>query len=443
MASSVSPEDTAPQPVSPARANYVLGVLFFVIMLNFLDRQIISILAEPIKQEMGLSDKQIGLMSGLSFALFYTTLMVPVAALADKWNRSKIIAIAISFWSVMTMVCGLAQNFTQMFLARIGVGVGESACSPASHSLITEYFPPEKRAGAMGIYGSAVPIGAFIAFAGGGWIVDNFDWRTAFIMAGAPGIVLGIIVWVTVKDSRGNAGLKEAFKKQPGEMTLKQAVVELSKKRAYWHLVAAGTLVQFVAYGTAAFYGSLYIRVFEIGYSELGLKLGIMVLVAGVLGAWLGGKVSDAVDQKHPARSLLIVAATFLFAIPATFAAVMVENVNVSMAFLGALTFAATFYYGPNFSLVQTLANERTRAMAVAIFLLVSGLLGLSLGPLFVGAVSDFISGGDPLREADGIRGAVAVISLFNLWTAFHFWRAQRCIRLESEAEKSRSLANK
>lgn len=427
-------ENAGPQTVPAGRANYVLAVLFFVVMLNFLDRQIIAILAEPIKQEMGLSDKQIGLMSGLSFALFYTTMMVPVAALADKWNRSWIIAIAIGLWSAMTMACGMAQNFTQMFFARIGVGVGESGSAPASHSLITEYFPPEKRAGALGILGAAVPIGAFVAYAGGGWIVDNFDWRTAFILAGAPGLVLGLIVWLTVKDSRGSVKIAAAFKRQPGEMTLKQAVAELSKKRAYWHLVAAGTLVQFVAYGISAFYGSFYVRVFGISYSELGLKLGIMVGIAGVLGAYLGGKVSDAVDQKHPGRSLLIVAGTFLVAVPGTIAAITVKDVNVSIALFGTMTFAATYYYGPNFSLVQTLANDRTRAMAVAIYLLITGLLGLSMGPLFLGVVSDFVSGGDPAFEADGIRAGVAVTALFNLWTAFHFWRAYRCIRADSLA---------
>lgn len=431
MAASV-PAAAAPEaaetPVSPAKANYVLAVLFVVIMLNFLDRQIISILAEPIKDEMGLTDQQIGLMTGLSFAIFYTTMMIPIAALADKWNRSWIIAIGLFFWSVMTVMCGMAQNFTQMFLARLGVGVGESTCSPASHSLITEYFPPEKRAGAMGIYGAAVPVGAFIAFAGGGWIVDNFDWRTAFFLAGAPGVLVAIIVWLTVKDTRGNRSLLEAFKPVPGEMTLRKAISELSGKRAYWHLVAAGTLVQFVAYGISAFYGSLYVRVFGVSYSELGLKLGIMVVISGVLGAWLGGKAGDFFDQKNPARSLLIVAGIFVLAAPATFAAVSVENVDLSFALLGVMTFAATFYYGPNFALVQTLANNQTRAMAVAIFLLISGLLGLSLGPLFVGSVSDYISGGDPAREADGIRGAIAVTALFNIWIAFHFWRAQRAV---------------
>ena len=354
MSTPTNPESS--QAELARNANYVLAVLFVVIMLNFLDRQIISILAEPIKQEMGLSDKQIGLMTGLSFALFYTTLAIPVAALADRWNRTKIIAIAVSIWSVMTMLCGAAGNFIQLFLARVGVGIGESASGPASHSLIADYFPPERRAGAMGVYGAAVPFGAFIALAGGGWIVENFDWRVAFFVAGIPGLLVGLIVWLTVKEPRGFVSLRDAFEPQPDQLTFIAALRELWTQPTYWHLVAAGVLIQFVSYGIAAFYGSLYIRVFGIGYGELGLKLGLMVAIAGMLGAWLGGKISDRIDGRSPGASLLIVASVFLIATPSTFAAVSVGNVNLSITLLGVTTFAATFYYGPNFSLLQALA---------------------------------------------------------------------------------------
>lgn len=410
-------------------ANYVLAILFLVIMLSFVDRQVISILAEPIKSEMGLSDKQIGLMTGVSFALFYTTLAVPVAVLADNWNRSRIIAIAISIWSVMTMLCGTATSFIQLFLARVGVGIGESASSPASHSLISDYFPPERRASALGIYAAAVPLGAFIALAGGGWIVENFDWRLAFIIAGAPGILVGAIVWWTVKEPRGSVSLKVAFKPKPNQPTFKEALLELATQPAYWHLVMAGVLIQFVAYGSAAFHGSFYVRVFDIGYAELGFKLGLMIAIAGISGAWLGGKAGDMLDRKRPATSLVLVAGTFLLAIPSTYAAVNASSVNLSMTLLGVTTFASTFYYGPNFSLIQLLASDRTRAIAVAIYLLLSGLFGLGLGPLFLGAVSDYISNGNPALEADGIRGGVIAISLFNVWTAFHFLQARRHAR--------------
>ena len=422
---------------SSPKANYVLGVLFCVIMLNFLDRQVMAILAEPIKQDMGLSDQQVGLMTGLAFSLFYTTLAVPVAALADRWNRSWIIASAITIWSIMTMLCGAAQNFTQMFLARVGVGIGESANSPPAQSLIAEYFPPEKRAVALGIYGSAVPIGAFIASAGGGWIVENFNWRIAFFIAGAPGILVGLVMWLTVKDTRPHGKLLKAFAHQEGDVTFAHAFKELASKPAYWHIVAGGTVVAFVAFGVSAFYGSLFVRVFELGYAELGLKIGLMIGIAGVLGSWAGGWFGTWLDKKSPAGSMLAVAIVFLLVIPATYAAVNVASVNLSFVLLSIMTFASTFYYGPTFALIQELASDRVRAMAVAIFLLVSGIFGIGLGPVFVGTVSDLISGGDPALEAKGITGAIAITGAFSAWSAFHFWRARYWIVKAGAAENA------
>ena len=427
--------DTPEQPlgeVPTARANYVLGVLFLVIMLNFLDRQVLAILAEPIKQDMGLTDQEVGLMTGLAFSLFYTTLAVPVAALADRWNRSWIIAVAITVWSIMTMLCGAAQNFVQLFLARVGVGIGESANSPPAQSLIAEYFPPERRTFALGIYGSAVPIGAFLASAGGGWLVENFNWRIVFVIAGAPGILVGLIMWLTVKDRRPHGKLLKAFERGEGEATFTEAFKDLARKPAYWHLVAGGTVVAFVAFGIAAFYGALFVRVFELGYTELGLKLGLMIGIAGVLGSWLGGGLGSWLDKKTPAGSLLAASLVFLLAVPATYVGVNLDSVNLSFVFLGVLTFASTFYYGPTFSMMQALASDRMRAMAVAIYLLVSGIFGIGLGPVFVGTVSDWISGGDPTREAEAIAGAIAITGCFSIWSAFHFWRAAQCVRKDA-----------
>lgn len=406
------------------KANYVLAVLFLVTMLNFLDRQIISILAEPIKRDMGLSDKQIGLMTGLSFALFYTTLAIPVAALADRWNRSKIIAIAVTIWSIMTLLCGVAGNFLQMFLARIGVGIGESAAAPASHSLIADLFPPERRAGALGILGMSVPIGAFLAYAGGGWVAEHFGWRLAFLLAAVPGIIIGLMMWFTVRDPRGTPPLAGVFAKREGEIGLKEAVAQLTKQRGYWQLIGIGTLVHLVAYGQGAFIAAHFARTHGLDYAEIGLKLGLMVLIAGASGAYLGGKLGDWLDTNRPAVSLLACGAVFLLSIPATILAIYSENVNMAMVLFGVQTFAATFYYGPTYSAVQTVATDRTRAMAIAIFLMISGLIGLGLGPVLVGALSDFFAAGDVAAEGPALQKALAILALFNVWTAFHFWRS-------------------
>ncbi|MEP2103624.1 MAG: MFS transporter [Parasphingorhabdus sp.] len=410
--------------------NYVLGVLFVVTMLNFLDRQVISILAEPVKRDLGLTDTQIGLMTGLSFAIFYTTLAIPVAALADKWNRSRIIAIAIAVWSAMTVACGLSNNFIQLFLARVGVGIGEAGSAPASHSLIADLFPPERRAGALGILGMSVPIGAFIAYAGGGWIAENFSWRVAFFMAGLPGIIVALVIWFTVPDPRGKLSLAQAFERDPDKMTLTEALVQLSSKRAYWHLVAAGALVQFVSYGLASFYGGLFVRVHGIGYGELGWKLGVMVGLSGGFGAWLGGKAGDYFGKLRATLPLLISGLILVAAAPGMIWAIYAPSANIAVILLAIPTFAATFYYGPSFAALQRLASDQTRAMAVAIYLLIAGLIGLGVGPVFVGILSDMFAA--ELGEAGALQKALAFLALFNIWAGFHYWRVTAGMKNEA-----------
>ena len=413
-------------------ANYVLGILFVVMMLNFIDRQIISILAEPIKRDMGLSDSQLGLMTGLSFALFYTTLSIPIAALADRWNRSKIIVIAVAVWSVMTILCGVATNFIQLFLARVGVGIGEAGSSPATHSLIADLYPPEKRASALGILAISVSVGSFIAYTGGGWMVEHIGWRKAFFVAGLPGVLLAIVIYFTVRDPRGDKSIIEAFKPIKGEVTLLEAVKELSSKPAYWHFVAAGAAISFVAYGVQTFYAPFFVRIHELGYQELGLKLGVMVLIFGSLGAWLGGKLGDYFNTRVLGGSLLAAALALLIAIPGLYLGIYAENPNVSMLFLGIPTAAFSFWYGPCFSNIQLLASDRTRALAIAIWLFFSGLVGLGLGPLSVGILSDIFAAGVPSADGPALQKAIVVIGLFNSVAALFFVLAQRRLKKDS-----------
>ena len=407
------------------RANYVLAILFVVMMLNFVDRQIITILAESIKRDMSLSDKQIGLMTGLSFAIFYTTLSIPIAILADRWNRSRIIAISIAIWSIMTMLSGVASNFIQLFFARVGVGIGEAGSSPASHSLIADLFPPERRATALGILGIAVHVGAFIAYTGGGWMAEHVGWRLAIFIAGVPGVIIAAMIWFTVPDPKRKTSLRDAFKPKVGEVTLKQAVKELSLKPAYWHLVAAGTAISFVAYGMGTFYPGFFVRVHEVGYEELGLKLGIMMLVFGALGSWIGGRLGAFMNSKISGGSLLITAFILLLSVPGVFMAMYVDNFNVAILCLGVPTFGFAFMYSPCFASMQLLASDRTRALAMSIWLFFSSLIGLGLGPVMVGALSDYFAAGNPAAEGLGVQRAIAVTSILSVWGAFHYWRAQ------------------
>lgn len=410
-------------------ANYVLAILFIVMMLNFIDRQIVSILAESIKRDMGLSDKQIGLMTGLSFAIFYSTLSIPIAVIADRWNRSHIISLSVGIWSVMTVLCGAATNFLQLFLARVGVGIGEAGSSPASHSLIADLFPPERRATALGIFAISVSLGSFIAYTSGGWMAANIGWRAAFLVAGLPGALVALLMWFTVHDPRGKKSLAQAFKPIEGEVSLREAITELSTKPAYWHLVAAGAALSLVAYGTQSFYVPFFVRVYEIGYTELGLKLGLTILLFGAAGSLLGGRFGDYLNSRHFGGSLLATAAMMLLAIPGMYFAIYANSVILSLLFLGVPTMAFSFFYGPCFSTIQLLASDRTRALAISIWLFFSGLIGLGLGPLTVGVLSDYFAAGVPANEGPALQKAIVVFTLFNILAALHFLLAKKNLK--------------
>jgi len=420
--------DASSPTIAPAKANYVLVILFLVTMLNFIDRQVIAIIAEPIKNDLGLSDTQLGLVSGLSFAIFYTTLAIPVAALADRWNRSYIISIAIAIWSGMTVLCGFANNFLQLFLARMGVSIGEAGSGPASHSLIADLFPPERRTGALGILGASIPLGAGIAYLGGGWVSEQWGWRAAFFIAGAPGLFLAVLIWFTVRDPRGKIALSDIMKPVPGKMSLPDALKILSRKPAYWHLVFSGLFTQFCSYGLAAFYGGIFIRNHGIPLSEFGLKLAIMVSISGGLGAYLGGRTGNWAEKRNPRYTLNIAALVNLIAIPAMIAAVYADTADLAFLWLSIPTFAFTYYYGPSFSAIQKLANDETRAMAVAIYLLIAGIVGLGLGPVFVGLLSDYFAGGDPAMEVEALQKALSILALLISFAGLHLWLANKHI---------------
>jgi len=449
------------EPVAPPHpssyARYALVVLTAVSLFNFLDRQIIAILAEPIKRDLHLTDQQVGLMAGLSFAILYTTLSIPIAWAADRWRRPSIIALALAGWSAMTMACGAAANITQLLLARIGVGIGEAGSGPAAQSLLSDLFPPEKRAGAFGLYGLGVPIGAFVAYAGGGWLVEHVSWRAAFFAAGAPGILLALVVWLTVKEPRVHG--PAAATSRGGFFS---ALNALSGKPTFWHLVAAGTLVAFVGFGFAAFHGAFFVRVHGMGYAELGLALGVMIGVAGAMGMWSGGVVADFFYTRSVAMTLVAPAIVLVVATPLFVLGVAADDKWIAIALLSAPIAATTFYYGPTLAGVQGLATANIRATAAAIFVLISSLIGMGLGPFFSGSLSDYLTArafadahdgafaaacgapaprpdGCAAAEADGMRMSITILSLFSLWAAAHFVLAARTIKRDL-AEPSRHL---
>jgi predicted MFS family arabinose efflux permease len=407
----------------------MLVTLLVVYIFNFLDRQIVNILAEPIARDLQLSDTQIGLMTGLAFAVFYTVLGLPLARYADKptTNRGKLIAVALATWSLMTVLCGLAQNYAQLLLARIGVGVGEAGCTPAAHSLIADKVAPEKRPGAMAFYALGIPIGSLLGMLIGGQLADTLGWRLAFMIVGLPGVFLAVIVWLLIKDQdrpvRGNmaaqAGQSTLSAMRSSTTQIFASVKELVQLKAYLLMLLAASACSFLSYGKGTWITIYFQRTHGLSPGEVGLWFGIGGGIAGILGTWLGGWLANrfgSIDRRHVVTAPAIGMA---LAVPLAVLAFMQSDWRIALALLFLPTVFNTFYYGPVFSSVQGLVPLHQRAMASALLLFGQNLIGLGLGPLFFGMLSDWLR---PEFGTDSVRYVLYGASFLGLIPAALFW---------------------
>jgi MFS family permease len=457
---------TQPQPLSQSYVRYALWMLLIIYTLNFVDRQIVAILAEPIKQDLGLNDTQLGLLGGLAFALFYTLLGIPIARFAERGNRVGIISTAVVVWSGFTALSGMAQNFTQLLLARIGVGIGEAGCTPPAHSLISDYVAPDKRASALAFYSMGVPVGSAMGFLVGALIAQHFGWRVAFFAVGLPGVILGLIAWKTMIEPR-----KVGLVPQPAAgqaVTFGAALKELGSKKSYWYAVLAATVVSFLGYGHAYFLPSFLTRVHEMGLAERGAAMAVMTFAAGVAGTLIGGKIADHWSKKDTRAYMIIPAIAWLAGAPFFAAAMFAEGAYTAVLLLAIPTLLGSIWYGPVYAAVQGLVQPRTRATAVAIMLFVVNIVGLGFGPTTVGILSDVFAtshfagiasaGADyaafcakeaatageavcAAAQAEGIRWSLLVTTSVGVLGLFCFWMASRTIRedLAAAAETTRA----
>ena len=434
--------------VSPGYRNYAMGLLLLIYVMNFVDRQVVNILAEPIKRELGLLDWQLGAMSGFAFALFYTVLGLPIARLAERGNRPYIIGAALAVWSGFTALCGLTQNFAQLLLARIGVGVGEAGCTPPAHSLITDYVPKEKRASALAFYSMGTPLGSLVGMGLGGVIADLHGWRMAFIVCGVPGVVLALLAALTLVEPRirkTTAELKAHAAAMREAKPFREALATLKRKRTFWLVSFAAAIKAFIGYGQAPFAASFFYRnhseeiaalAAQFGLQSggfLGLALGLMGGVGGAIGAYLGGMIADKYGGRDyrayvsvPAVASLAVIPIYMFALVSPFATFALGSLLMG-SILG------TLWYGPVYATAQTIVPPHMRATASAILLFIINLIGLGLGPLAVGALSDTFAIGLGMGEAEGVRYALLVSALAGLGAAALFWMARKTIREEME----------
>jgi MFS family permease len=404
---------------------YVLAVLLVVYTFNFIDRIVLGVLVPPIKLELGLTDTQLGLLGGTAFALFYTALGIPIGWLADRVNRVWIMTAALTLWSVFTAACGLVTSFTQLFLARLGVGVGEAGGVAPAYSLIADYFPPEQRARALSVYSFGIPIGSALGLLFGGIIASLVDWRTAFLILGVAGLSIAPLQLFTVREpTRG--GLDPRRAPRPAT-TLAQVLRVLARKPAFWGLSLAAASSSIMGYGVLFWLPSFLVRSFGLTLMQVSLYYGGMILVSGVSGVWLGGWLADRYGPARKAVYALVPAGAMLITAVFYVLGTLADGLSWSFVIFAIPAALSLVWLGPVISAVQHLVPPDMRALASAIFLFVNNLIGLGLGSLIIGTLSDAFAarfGAESLRYA-----ILAGTSFYMLSAALFVLSAQRLER--------------
>ncbi|MDF1681313.1 MFS transporter [Ponticaulis sp.] len=394
---------------------YVLLALTFIYTLNFIDRTLITVVAQPLMNELNLSDGQFGFLYGPPFAIFYALMGIPLAMWADRANRVMVITICVVVWSLMTAFCGFASSFIWLIIFRIGVAIGEAGGTPPANSIITDYYPVKNRANAIGIYSMGVTLGAVLAQVFGGMILgitgpefgswlDSIGigglfsfldwsqisgWRIAFVIVGAPGVIIGLILWLTVKEP------PRGYSEVPGSHTnaktgLMEGFKEISKKPTFWWGAMGAAFVAFVGYGIQGFQAPFLQRVYDISASEAALKYGAPLSLAAAAGTFLGGFISEKLESKYHSVVAWLPAVNLSLAIPLYVAAFyFAPSIEVAfMLWIGAAILHYS-YLGSQYSIATAIASPRSRATSVAILLLLVSLIGNGIGPVFVGVLSD------------------------------------------------------
>ncbi|WP_240884324.1 MFS transporter [Sphingomonas sp. SFZ2018-12] len=412
---------------STHRRGLTLALLTLTYFFSYMDRQILAILQELIKADLKLSDTQLGLLSGLAFAVFYATLGIPVARLADRFNRRNIIAVSLAVWSLMTALGGLAQNFAQLLAARIGVGIGEAGSSPPSHSIIADLYPPEERAGAMGIYSLGVVLGAAIGTFLGGTIASFYGWRVAMFAIGLPGVALAVIVYLFVVEPRRGMADRRTDAGRGAMPSLVDGFRAMAISAPAFHLVMAVTLTSMIGYGLTAWGPSYMQRSLGLRMLDISLIVSPIGAVVGTLSAVGGGRLADWLARNRGLHAQpWMVAALKTAALPFTLGFFIFDEPVAALLCYFLYVLLANSYLGPTFALIQGLAPVRLRALWAAITLLIINLVGLGLGPTLVGVISDVLK---PSLGTESLRWSMCLFAAATPWAIWHYWRAGVLLR--------------
>lgn len=405
--------------------NYVLAMLTLVYVFNFIDRQIVVILGESIKKDMHLTDADLGWLSGVAFAFFYVILGIPIARAADRGNRKNVVTVSLTLWSIMTAVCGFAGNFFQLLLARVGVGIGEAGGSPPAHAMISDYFPPRKRSTALAIYSAGIYIGMMVGFVMGGYLNQSLGWRKAFMLVGAPGAVLAILLYFTVREpKRGatdHAGVTETY-------SFLVVFKRLFSSPTFVFLAMATSLHVFCIYGLANWAPSFLSRLHGLTPAQRGLALGLASGIGGGIGSFGGGWLTDRFGKRDIRWYMRIPAIAVLLSVFFEVLALFSPNTMLSVIGFGFVSALQSSYLGPAVSVAHRLVPASMRAMASAWLFLCLNLVGLGLGPVVVGKISDFLA---PSYGIESLRWAMSIVILVSFGAMALFFVTARKMKAE------------
>jgi MFS family permease len=437
--------------------HYLLAVLLVVLAFNNVDRLALGLLLQDIKVDLHLSDTQLGILSGIAFALFYAIMGIPIARWADRGNRVTIISVTAALWSVMVALCGMAASFAQLLLIRIGVAVGEAGCVPPAYSLIAEYFTRAERPRAVAIYMLGGPLGVMIGYFLAGWLNEFYGWRATFMMLGLPGLGLAVLAWFSLREPRrgkptteiasnfSSASLspRETAALSSAHPSLKDACVTLWANTTFRHLLFCLSVVYFFSYGLLQWQPTFFIRSYGLKTGELGTWFAVIYGLGGILGTYLGGEWASrhAASQE---RLQLKAAAVAYCSFGAIYALIYLSpNRYLAFALMALASVGGTTTTGPLLATIQTLVSPRTRATSIAIIYLFANLIGMGLGPLAVGALSDALR---PLVGEESLRYALLALCPGYLWAAWHAWRASKTVTPDIEAvqtDQNRALQDR
>ncbi len=407
--------------LSTFEKSYVLALLLLVYISNYADRILLGILLPAIKAEFSLSDTELGFLHGTSFAIFYATLGMPIAIYADRGNRKLVIVAATAMWSAMTALCGAAQSYWQLVAARVGVGIGEAGSNPPSHSIISDLFSLKYRGTALAIFSQGVSLGIVVGLYGGAQIAEAYGWRAAFYVLGLPGLLIALLVMLTmVEPKRGAAdGLKLAGDAPPFWSTVRF----IFSQPSLIHILAGATLTTIVGYSGVLWWPSFIMRSHGLSPADMSAFLALVFGLGSGFGIFLGGFLSDFFGRRDVKLMPRVVTFAILFGLPFGAAIYLVDDSTLVFLLIGIPAAAGGMYLGPSIAMVQSLVGIRMRTVASAIFLFIINLIGMGLGSLVIGGMSDALT---PQYGQDALRYTLLVVMAFNLWAAYHYWQAGR-----------------